>query len=211
MTQPASTMPSADGATSWRRVFLAAARLGGLYVIGVALMLTPFMLLPGGGLPGLRDLVRLAAPAGILFAVAFILLALARRAGFAALWVLLTGLWTAMLIAHEMPIDIMVGFVAWSVFAVPLHVLGALGVPSSLHLRIGRWRLRAATTGTVLWLVLLIPAAALLSQNPFFVFPLELPVWYRVAGFLAPFVWAPTPFLIASLSAAHVWSGTARR
>jgi hypothetical protein len=210
MTQIAA-IQSDHAATGWRRVSLAGARLAGLYVLGVALMLTPFMLLPGGGVPALRDLVRLAAPAGALFALAFFLLVFARRTGLAALWLLLTGLWTLMLIAHQARIDIMLGFVAWSVFALPLHMLGALGVPSLLHVHIGGRRLSATAMGTMLWLTLLIPAIAFLSRNPFFVSPPDAPAWYRLADVLARYVWAPAPFLISFLSFAHAWTGTARR
>ena len=197
-------------AANWRRVVLAAVRLAGLYVIGVVLMLLPFMLLPGGGIPAFRELARLAAPAGILFAVAFLLLAIARRAGFVALWLLLAGLWTLVLVVRELPIDVMIGFVGWTVLAFPLHVLGALGVPSALRVRLGRASLRATTAAMILWAVLLIPAVVVLYTSSFVAHPLDEAAAYRMAGLVAPFVWGPAPFLIAALSLAHVWTGTAR-
>jgi hypothetical protein len=196
---------------NWRSVIAAAARLAGLYAIGVVLLVIPLVLLPRGALTAFRDLAIVAVPAGLLFLVAFPLLAAARRAGFAALWLLLAGLWVLLLVAHDMPIELLIGFVAWSALAFPLHVLGALGVPSGFGLRIARVTVRVAPTVTIVWMTLLIAAVTILYTTPFLLDPLSRHSAVLAAGSIAPFVWGPAPLIFATLSLGHVWAGTARR
>src|SRR5687767_8586296 len=174
---------------NWRSIVAAAARLAGLYAIGVVLLVIPLVLLPSGALPAFRDLAIVAVPAGLLFLVAFPVLAAARRAGFVALWLLLAGLWVLLLVAHDMPIELLIGFAAWSALAFPLHVLGALGVPSGFGLRIARVRVGVAPAVTIVWMALLIAAVTVLYTTPSFLHPLDEGTLYRVAGSIAPFVW----------------------
>ena len=193
----------------WRTVLLAAARLAGLYAVGVALLLIPVLLFPGG-LSALREIPIVALPTGILFVLAFLVLAVARRVGFAVLWLLLVGLWTTVLLGHGVAIEIVIGFVGWSALALPLHALGALGVTSGFRLTMGRLSVSLSTMVSILWAGALLPAIALLYTSPFFMHPLEEAASYRVASSLARFIWAPAPFVFAVVSLAHVWLGTAR-
>jgi hypothetical protein len=194
--------------TGWRRVVLAAARLAGFYAIGVGLMLIPFMLLPGGGLPALRDVARLAMLPASLFVVAFVMLAVARRAGLVALWVALTAVWALVVIAHDLPIELMIGFVGWTALAFPLSIIGALGVRSAFRLRVARASLGISAAATMLWAAVLVPAIAVLYASSMVPYPLEEVAAYRIADSVASIIWGPVPFLVAVLSLGHLWTGT---
>ena len=193
--------------TDWRRILAAAARLAGMYVIGVLGLLLPFMLLPFAGPPFFLDLAAFGVLAGIPFALAFILLAAARRAGLVVFWALLAALWGAVLFAHDLPIDLLIAFVGWSVLALPLHLLTAVGIPAKLHLCVARVRLSVSSLATIVWILVLAPAIAVLYWSPRLMHPEPSEV-FRFAGEIAPFFWGPAPFVLIALSVAHAWAGT---
>ena len=143
----------------WLRI-AAAARLAAVYVIGVLVLLIPFMLMPYGGLPSLAGVAEVGSLAMIPFGLVFLLLAAARRAGFVILWLLLGGLWGAALMAHDLPIDLLIAFVGWSVLALPLHFLNALGITEAHRLRIARVRMSVPALTSILWTLVLVPALA---------------------------------------------------
>jgi hypothetical protein len=201
-------MESRTSASRWRVVLLAATRLAGLYAIGTALLLLPFFLVFEGTPQGLRDLIEFAKPIAFAFALAFILLAVARRAGLVALWLLLGALWV--LILHDSVVghtDFAGVFVAWSALAIPLAILGGLGVPATLRLRLGPWNPAALTLAMMVWAALLVPALAL-SVPSFSLLALS-EVGYRLAFGIGRFIWGPAALLIVALSIVHVWAGTA--
>lgn len=191
----------------WRTVILAAARLAGVYT----LLAIPFLLpwaFAGHGLPALSDLAIYALPMGALFLGAFAVLAIARRAGFIVLWLLLTALWVQFLRLIGHPSEILLAFITWSGLAIPLALLGALGVSSALRLPFGRWQPRVTRITPALWAALLIPAVGLLFQPAFGLHPLREAAINRLAGALGWFIWAPAPAVLAALAVAHVWIGT---
>src|SRR5688500_12101500 len=128
-------MSSRNSRSRWQLVLLAAARLASMYAVATALLLLPLVLWQDGPQELIRHLRSYATPVGIMFGVAFVLLALARRAGFIALWLVLGTVWAWMLrelapgYAHEMDS----AFVVWSALAVPLALLGGFGVPTVLR------------------------------------------------------------------------------
>ena len=193
--------------TPWRGVLAAAARLAGMYAIGVLLLMIPFMFFPYGGLPSVTDVAELGGWAVLPFAVAFILLAAARRAGFVVLWTLLGALWTAVLAAHDLPIDLLIAFVGWSVLALPLHFLTAIGIPAAPRRRIAGRHLNLLALTTILWTLVLVPAVAVMHWSARIMHPEPHDV-FLLAGGIASFVWGPAPLLLVALSIAHAWPGT---
>ena len=192
----------------WRTVIVAAARLAGVYTLIAIPLLLPWIFTDG--LPDLSILARYALPVGFLFLAAFTVLTVARRAGFIVLWVLLTVLWAHFMTLVDMPSEILVAFVFWSALAIPLALLGVLGVTEAFRLPLGRWRPSARALLMSLWSALLIPTIAFLFLPAFGLHPLrEAPV-ERIAGSVAWILWAPAPVLIAALAIAHVWTGTAQ-
>jgi hypothetical protein len=84
---------SSRSSRSWRLVLLAAARLASIYAIASALLLLPLVLWFDGPAEVVRNLKDYATPVAVAFGVAFAVLAVARRAGFVALWLALTAIW----------------------------------------------------------------------------------------------------------------------
>jgi hypothetical protein len=205
-------MGSRSTAPRWRVVLLAAVRLASLYAIGVALLLFPVFVGLNGPFRLLRNLTEFATPVAFGFGIAFLLLAVARRSGLIALWLLLATLWAAILrdLAHyRFAEDLAQVFVGWSTFAIPLAVLGGLGASAILRIRVGRWKPTARSVTMGLWAALLIPAVAVLFVSQSQIHPLHEAAAVRIAGDVAWFTWAPGVFLIVALSIAHVWVGTA--
>src|SRR5688572_20693440 len=114
----------------WRRVVRAAGRLAALYVGAVVILLFVAVSLMEGVLPTFAELFSLWTPFAVAFLIAFALLAIARRAGLVALWVLLLGIWILMVLDTPFP---WIGkqFVAWTVLALPLYCMGIVGAPST--------------------------------------------------------------------------------
>lgn len=194
-------------AARWQRILPAALRVAGIYATGVLLMLVPFMLMPRGGLPSFRLVTTLGAAVSVLFALAFLLLAVARRAGVVMLWALLGILWGLLLAAHDEPVELAIGFVGWSVLALPLHGLCVMGMPEGVAVRLGRTRVRASSVATTLWIATLIPAWTVLYFSLRIMFP-EPHTAFFLAGKIAPFLWGPAPLALMVLSVAHVWTAT---
>ena len=204
-------LPQNSGAR-WQVVLLAALRLASLYAIAVALLLLPPLLWYDGPTKFVQDLKGYTMPVGVAFAVAFGLLVVARRAGFVALWVVLGGLWALILreAGNGYSSQLPTAFLLWSAFALPLGLLGGLGVPAVLRISLGRWKPNAVVVALGLWAALLVPALALFLHPWLGLHPLQHAAIDRMAGAVAWFVWAPGPPLIAALSGAHVWTGTAQ-
>lgn len=76
-----------------KRNLLAAMRLAALYAAGVLLLAIPFGLLDSGFSNLMATLTGSPILAGFVFAIGFLLLAVARRIGFAILWLLLLAYW----------------------------------------------------------------------------------------------------------------------
>ena len=204
-------MWSRNSRTRWRLVLLAAVRLASIYAIAAGLLLLPLWLWQDGQPQALQDLTVYAAPVGVVFGVAFVLLAVARRAGFVALWLVLGALWAWILrqLAPGYPSQMVGAFVVWSALAIPLALLGGVGVPAVLRVRLGRWKPSAVAVTVVVWAALLIPALALWVLPEFGLHPLQHAAIDRLVGDVAWFVWAPGAPLVLVLSLAHVWVGTA--
>lgn len=193
----------------WPRILAAAARLAGVYVTVLLLLIAPFMFFPSDGVPSVADVAKLVGWAIVPFALAFILLAAARRAGFVVFWMLLAAVWGALLMARGLPIDLLIAFVAWSVLALPLHLLTALGIQGGPRLRVPGAQLTVSTLTTILWTLLLVPAVAVMFFSSRLMYP-EPHELFLLASRLAPFVWGPAPFVLAALSIAHAWPRTLR-
>jgi hypothetical protein len=148
----------------------------------------------------LEVVVWLAPPA----AVAFVLLAAARRAGFIALWVLLAGLWTFMA-ESSVPRLVPPMFLGWTVIAVPLWVIGQLGFVRPAPR--GRFSL---SLGAILgiWIALAFAGSLLFAPAGIGVRPESL-LPYRAATLAAWVVWLPAPFFLSAVAIHHVWRGTA--
>lgn len=193
--------------TRWRRVLAAAARLAAVYVIGMVLLVIPFMFFPYGGLPSVADIAELGGLAVIPFALTFTVFAAARRAGFVALWMLLGTLWGAVIIAHDLSIDLLIAFVGWSVLALPLHFLTAIGIPGAPRLRIAGARVSVSVLTTILWTLVLVPAIAVMYWSSRIMHPEPHDLFLLASG-IASFVWGPAPLVLVALSIAHAWPGT---
>ena len=193
-----------------RRVILAAAKLALIYC---ALLLIVFALVFTLFVPGLRFSIAEFAPVlmtlAIPFGIAFLLLAIARRAGFIALWAILFVYW-GFLVRDSLgiPYAIPPVFTLWSIFALPLWIIGHVGVrdPSSRNLAIGRLALSPAAIVLACWLLLL-------AGSRFFFGPFNTDTlivgpthWSNLALWT---LWAPAPFWISAFAVRHVWRGTA--
>ena len=187
------------------RALVAATRLAALYVIGVLLSLIPFMFMPYGGLPSLADVAEVGVLLAVPFGLVFLVLAAAGRAGFVVLWVLLGGLWGAVLMAHDLPIDLLIAFVGWSVLALPLHVLTALGITGAPRLGIARVRVSVPALTAILWTLTLVPALGVMYLSRRIMHP-EPHTVFLLAEDIASLVWGPAPLLLVALSIAHAWA-----
>jgi len=113
----------------WVKRLAAPARLAGIYIIGVLILLVPFALFMSIGATDLKELqlgLPLLAAGGFL--VGFLLLAVARRVGFAILWFFLLLLWLNIIRESPWPLGLLPRFPGWTVFAAPLYVLTAIGL-----------------------------------------------------------------------------------
>lgn len=192
------------------RVILAAAKLaliyGVLLLVGFALFFTLFA---WGQTFRVADLAGALLVLAIPFGTAFLLLAIARRAGFVALWTILLVFWGfvvslgGMKMPHLIPLD----FAVWSMLALPLWIIGHAGLrdPSSRKLRIGPFTFSPATMVLSCWLLLLASSRLFgLFQTSIVIVspprPPDLALWT---------LWAPAPLWISAFAVRHVWRGTA--
>ena len=193
----------------WGRVVAAAARLAAIYAVGVAILLLAGLPFVNRTLPAWRDLLGIALPIGVLFAVAFVMLAVARRAGFVALWLVLVGMWIwmiAQVIGDVRMLSIVAtAFFVWSVAALPLYTMGAVGLPARKRIAVGRGRMSLTTLVFLVWGVL---AAGALYFAGLDVGPHRRVAPHGVLATWARFIWGPAPIVIAVLAIVHVWKGT---
>jgi hypothetical protein len=187
---------------NWWRVVRAAATLALFYAGFVVIEF--FVLAASIGRPpqSLRELLQIAPFFAIPFVGSFGLLAIARRVGFAALWVLLAGFWV-FLLRDTSPPALAPAFLIWSILALPLWLMGQLGVARTRT--VGKLPVGAQAVGLALWAVLILAArlAVPLEAGELYVVPPGPPtviVWI---------IWAPAPFLISAFALRHVWRGTA--
>jgi hypothetical protein len=120
----------------WVKTLAAAARLAGIYAIAVLILLVPFALFIGIGATDLKELLLglpLLAAGGFL--VGFLLLAIARRVGFAILWFFLLLLWINVIREASWSLGLLPRFPGWTVFAAPLYVLTAIGLSGGANAR----------------------------------------------------------------------------
>lgn len=116
----------------------AAVKLAAIYATCVTMLL--LLLGTTGSLERVLDILPFySIPAAICFAIAFLLLAVARRAGFTALWLIGAGLWNWTVIQEMDLFGVRAGFLAWSVFAAPLYAMCTLGFPRQSP-KPARWR-----------------------------------------------------------------------
>ena len=184
------------------RVILAAAKLAAFYVALVTLELVVLGIAFRVGVPPLRGIGEMAIILSIPFAGAFVLLAIARRWGFVALWGLLAVLWFLSVSASgawEWSSLYPKLFVPWSILALPLWVIGQAGIP-----RRSAGLISPSMALLVCW-------AALLLGVLLFASPRDAAYWHprSVAAALA-WIWAPMPLILSAFAISHVWRGTAR-
>src|SRR6185437_1294371 len=193
----------------WKRIALAAASLACAYALCFLTLVVTYVSLLQGRL-NLRDLSSSIVPIGVVFAFAFVVLAMARRAGFAVLWLCILGMWawTSLLqakgfIGYSAPR----GFVDWSLLALPLFGLGALGVPTTMQAPFVHIRVRPEAMLFIVW-TLLLATAIYFDRVESDVLPLRrsLTLFHGIA----PFVFGPAPVLITGLEIVRVWVGTGR-
>jgi hypothetical protein len=193
----------------WARVVAAAARLAAIYSVGVAILLLIGSPVLWRGTPSLRAALNLAIPIGFLFGVAFLLLAGARRVGFVVMWLGLIAMWIYIL--SQGIVDVRLLFVpsvfyGWTVFALPLYAMGAIGVSPRKPVAIGRRRVSLTTLVLLVWGVLAASALFFLYLGTNVFIP-DTP--YRRVAEVARFLWIPAPLVVSVLAIVHVWRGTA--
>jgi hypothetical protein len=190
------------------RVILAAAKLALFYIALVGLEIVVLGMALQVAVPNLRDIGAMAAMLSIPFAGAFLLLAIARRWGFVALWAILGAFWLLLTVASgawRWGINFPQLFVPWSLFALPLWIIGQAGIPSrsSIRLRIGLVRFSTSMALLVCW------AALLVGAQWFVPFRLGLPLRASGVANLLGWVWGVAPLLLSAYATRHVWRGTA--
>jgi hypothetical protein len=166
----------------WRRLVRAAGRLAALYVATALMLLVAVVALMDGVIPTFSELLELWIPLSVAFLIVFLLLAIARRAGFVGFWVILLGLWV--LILRDVPhAGLAKGFLAWTVLALPLYAMGMIGAPSTSRL------LRIASMGiAIIWFCLLVAAFAVARNGSV--------------------IWVAFPFVLCVYEIIRVWKAT---
>jgi hypothetical protein len=143
------------------RILLAAVKLAALYAVGVGTLYLLAVIVVSRleiDSPGFLIGSPVFAAAG--FVSGFLALAVARRVGFALLWILLSYIW-AQAIVWRYPVTAQLSLIGWTVFAGPLYVLTVLGLPDDLKRK--SWRVETAVTLTT-WVTLWVVAAASVSS-----------------------------------------------
>lgn len=166
---------------------LAALRLAGVYGAGVAVLLLAYLAM-GASLHDLMGMLPyLSIPAAICFAVAFLVLGVARRTGFVILWLLVFGIWLWQALggtSHNWRFShINLDFIAWSILAAPLYTMVAIGFPPTGTRRAWiSWAVAAA------WAALAVAADRI--GSPFFFYgpPSALTILLRILWLAAPTV-----------------------
>jgi hypothetical protein len=205
---PHVTAPASSGFQPLRR-FRAALVLAAIYTLGVAALLVPLAAIDDWRLYINDDLLTTVRPFGVLLGGAFVILAIARRVGFVAFWVLLSGLWALLLNSggHALPFE----FLKWSVFALPLYLISLIAAGRTIPIRIGSRTISPLIVVGGIWVVLAI--AGLVLRD--YAFPPEyvritdgqVTAFERVSA-LGWVLWAPAPFVIAAVAIAAMWVGS---
>jgi len=191
------------------RVILAAAKLALIYGVLLLVGFTLFSTLFVVQTLRLVDLAGTLLVLAIPFGTAFLLLAIARRAGFVVLWTILLVFWGIVVSvgAGKIPAAIPLDFALWSVLALPLWIIGHVGLrdPSSGKLRIGPFTFSPATIVLSCWLLLLASSRLFgLFQTSIVIVdrphPPALALWT---------LWVPAPLWISAFAIRHAWRGTA--
>src|SRR5688572_21167641 len=191
-----------SAAPQWRRVILAALQLAALYAVASATCLIAVgVLVFHDPLPLASELPYFALP----LVVAFLVLAVARRAGFALLWLLLVGLWVRVAMLDGPPgLALPTLFLSWSALAAPLFAIGALGVPSQPN-RPASQRVPRPLVVSFAWALLAVLALSV-------VYTVDSGLFFRESGrglnALASLLWLPVPVAIAIVEVTRVWIGT---
>ena len=183
----------------WRIVAAAALRLAALYAAGVAILSVALF---HRGAPDVS--LQLAASEGMfMLVVAFLALIAARRRALYLVWGMLLLFWIVMLIQRPgpwnspSPFAIPPLFARWTVLAMPLTIIAALGAPTPPS----RQRSRSAMVWpliAVAWFLLAIVGRHYGYMNVDVAAP-NAP--YRAVRIAAWCVWAPAPFALAAWSA----------
>ena len=190
------------------RVILAAAKLALFYVALVAVEIALLIVAFTGEVPRRGEIAQMSALLAIPFAFAFLLLAVARRWGFVALWGILGTLWVFLTLesgAWAWSITFPRLFLPWTIFALPLWIIGQAGIPSRSATRLGIGPLSVSVSMALLlcWTALLLGAQWLV---PFETYRPYHPT--RIANPLG-WIWGVAPFVLSAYAMRHVWRGTA--
>ena len=181
----------------------AALTLAALYAAGVLLLFLAVFIMKSTPRDVLRTLPVLGIPTAICFASAFILLAVARRAGFTALWILVFGLWVVSVYPDFSLFRANLNFLSWSLLAAPLYTMVSLGFrrPPSAGWR--RW-LRMAIPVT--WAALGAIAIGFddLSLQYFLRQPSPILLFWRAMSI----AWAVAPPAVTVASILWIYDGT---
>ncbi len=195
-----------------KRVTLAACRLALFYTAFVALEILALWVASAVNIwLTIRELFGVSVLLMIPFAGAFLLLALARRLGLVAFWIILIGLWVlpfALAKTFPTPLLFPLIFLSWSILALPLWVIGQVGIPrrSSFGLGLGPVRISPSMALLACWVFLLagVRLFGSLADYP------EMGVLsIRIAEPLA-WIWGVAPLLLSAFAIQHVWRGTAK-
>ena len=183
------------------RVIRSAAKLALFYAAVVILEIVVLALVGREGFPTAPEIGETAAKLGMPFAVAFVLLALARRWGFVALWLILVAFWIYLGRFGGIWSLYPTLLTSWSVLALPLWMIGQAGIPSrsSTPLRLGPIRISASAVLLACWAALLV-----ISHVPAVI---DVAYSYRFAN-LSRRVWQGAPFVLSAYATWHVWRGT---
>jgi hypothetical protein len=180
------------------RAIKAALRLAGFYAVCVTVLVVALVVSLGGFRDIVRDLGALALPAGICFAVAFLLLLLARRLGFTALWLALLALWALASFRNPGPGPV---FVLWSLFAAPLFLMVQLGFRSVAD--------KSASVGlmtSLFWITLAI--AGVLFRYPLDLMLNNEPWWVRLMSSVLTAAWWIAPAAITAVAIRQIHAAT---
>jgi len=185
-----------------KRVILAAARIALFYVVLVALafalLVSAFVGWRGMGI----DIVGMAEWLSVPCALAFLLLAAARRWGFVTLWAILGAFWCWVVLDSQSlrsPRQLPLVFMVWSAFALPLWIIGQAGIPA-----VSPRRFSPSMVMLICWCILLV-TPRLFGLPQIEVFP---PRNYGLAD-LVSWIWTPLPLILSAFAMRHVWRGTA--
>jgi hypothetical protein len=195
------------------RVTMAAARLAALYGLAVVLLMVVLALWTSEWVGAVSGVVALHLWVfTILFVGAFILLATARRAGFALIWLLLVGAWVWWVWplgrARWTSDAVFTLFVFWSVLALPFYGLGAIALHGPQLFRVGKRPVTAPVMVAAGWLLLLLTTVAVTPAEWLFTASAIDGCFGSPPQFARQLAWAilgPTPLVIGVEGVIRMW------